>query len=120
MHVKIRELCRVYITYRKFLRRMIPGSFAFVNQAENDYCFVISNAQLHRIRGTSDVSYFIRSQQHHYASHVSLDRSLKKLIFNDDHYIRRGRPIRSMLEQVIDIRNTTVNQYCSLALSKKK
>ena len=95
-NLNTQELDRVDVTYRKFLRRMVRGGFAFVNQAENDYRYVISNAQLHRICGTSDVSYFIRSQQHHYASHVirmPLERSLKKLIFNDDHYTKRGRPI---------------------------
>ena len=58
-NLNTQELCRVDVTYRKFLCRMIRGGFAFVNQAENDYRFAISNAQLHRICGTSDVSYFI-------------------------------------------------------------
>ena len=122
-NLNTQEFGRVDVTYRKFLRRMVRGGFAFVNQAENDYRYVISNAQLHRICGTSDVSYFIRSQQHHYTSHVirmPLERSLKKLIFNDDHYTKRGRPIQSLFDQVIEVRNTSVNQYCSLALSKKK
>ena len=83
-NLSAQELDRIDTTYRKFLRRMVRGGFAFVNQAENDYRYLISNAQLHRICGTSDVSYFIRSQQHHYISHMirmPLTRSLKKTCF---------------------------------------
>jgi len=122
-NLNTQQLDRIDASYRKFLRRMVRGGFKFVNQARNDYRYTISNDQLHRICGTSDVSYFIKSQQHHYASHIirmPATRSLKMLTFNDDHYTKKGRPSKTLIDQVVDNRNITLNQYCSLALSKKK
>uniref|UniRef100_A0A7M5UNA8 Reverse transcriptase domain-containing protein n=1 Tax=Clytia hemisphaerica TaxID=252671 RepID=A0A7M5UNA8_9CNID len=113
---------RLDVAYRKFLRRMVRGGFRFVNENQNDYRFSINNAQLHRICGTSDVSYFIKSQQHHYAAHVirmPSSRSLKLLTFNDDQYTRRGRPAKSLLDQVVGHKIISISQFCSLALSKK-
>ena len=69
-----------------------------------------------------DVSHFINSQQHHYASHVirmNASRSLKMLAFNDDQYKKKGRPTKSLIDQVVGNFNMTLSQYCSLALSKK-
>ena len=68
------------------------------------------------------MSYFIRSQQHHYAVHVvrmPLSRSLKMLMFNDDYYTKKGRPSKTLLDLVAEYQNINLNQYCSLALSKK-
>ena len=113
---------RLNVTYRKFLRRMVRGGFKFMNENENDYRYSISNAELHRICGTSDIGYFIKSQQHRYVGHViriSSSRSLKLLTFNDDHYTRRGRPAKSLLDQVVDRKNISISQFCSLALGKK-
>ena len=89
---------------------MVRGGFKFVNQNENDYRYNINNAQLHQICGTSDVSYFIRSQQHHYAAHIirmSTLRSLTLLAFNDDHYSSK-----SLLDQVVDNKDISISQYC--------
>ena len=116
------QLDRVNAVYRKLLRRMIRGGFKFVNPDANDYRYAISNAQLHGICGTSDVSFFIRSQQHHYVSHIirmPVTRTVKLLTFNEDHYTKRGRPTKSLLDQVIEFKNVTLNQYFTLALSKK-
>ena len=102
---------------------MIRNGFRFVNQYENDYRFVISNARLHRICGTSDVSMFIKSQQHHYISHVirmPITRAVKLLTFNNDHYTKKGRPTKSLLDHMVENRNILLNQYCALALSKRK
>jgi hypothetical protein len=114
---------RVDAAYRNLLRRMIRGGFKFVDPDANDYRYVINNARLHRICGTSDVSFFIKSQQHHYVSHIirmSATRTVKLLTFNNDHYTKRGRPSKSLLDQAIEFKNITLNQYFALAISKKK
>ena len=82
-NVNQQQFDRLDVTYRKFLRRMIRGGFRFVNRNDNDYCYVIYNAELHRICEKSDVSIFIKSQQHHYVSHMPISHSLKLLTFND-------------------------------------
>ena len=109
--------------YRNLLRRMVRGGFSFVNPDDNDYRYVINNNQLHNICGTSDVSFFIKSQQHHYVSHIirmPVTRTVKLLTFNNDHYTKRGRPVKSLLDQAIEFKNVSLNQYFNLALSKKK
>jgi len=113
---------RLDAVYRNLLRRMIRGGFRFVNTDANDYRYAINNNQLHDICGTSDVSFFIKSQQHHYVSHIirmPVTRTVKLLTFNNDHYTKRGRPTKSLLDQAIEFKNVSLNQYVTLALSKK-
>ena len=112
---------RLDVTYRVFLRRMVCGGFRFRDEINGDYRYVISNIQLHQICGTSDLSLFIRSQQRNYAMHIvrmSLERCVKCLMFNDDKYVKRGRPTRSLLDQVID-NDVSIDQLCNIALGKK-
>ena len=112
---------RLDVTYRVFLRRMVRGGFRFRDEINGDYRYVISNIQLHQICGTSDLSLFIRSQQRNYAMHIvrmSLERCVKCLMFNDDKYVKRGRPTRSLLDQVID-NDVSIDQLCNIALGKK-
>ena len=113
---------RLDITYRIFLRRMVRGGFRFIDEVNGDYGYVINNARLHEICGTSDVSLFIKSQQRNYAMHVvrmDITRSVKLLMFNDDKYVKRGRPAKSLLDQVVENENISIDQFCTLALSKK-
>ena len=70
----------------------------------------------------SDMSYFIKTQQHHYAAHVIhmlLSRALKMLITHNDYYTRKGHPSKTLQDLIVENKNLTLNQYCSLALSKK-
>ena len=109
------------VVYRLFLRRMIRGGFKRVDEEENQFKFKITNEKLHNICGTYDVSYFIRRQQSNYASHLirtSMERSTKKLLFNDDKYSKVGRTVPSLLEQVVLNNNTTVEQFCNNAMSR--
>lgn len=118
-----KQFDRLDVVYRKLLRRMIRGGFRFVNPDANDYRYAINNNQLHNICGTSDVSFFIKSQQHHYVSHIirmPVTRTVKLLTFNNDHYTKRGRPTKSLLDQAMEFKNVSLNQYFTLALSKKK
>ena len=50
---------------------------------------------------------------------MNASRSLKMLAFNDDQYKKKGRPTKSLIDQVVGNFNMTLSQYCSLALSKK-
>ena len=107
---------------RNLLRRMVRGGFRFVNPDANDYRYVINNNQLHNICGTSDVSLFINRQQHDHVSHIirmPVTRTIKLPTFNNDHYTKRGRPDKSLLEQAIEFKNVSLNQYFNLAISKK-
>ena len=113
---------RMDVVYRRFLRRMVRNGFRYVDEANNDYRLTISNEQLHTICGTQDLSTFIKSQQSNYLSHVirmSCERSTKQLLFNSDKCTKRGRPIKTLLEQVTSNQNISISEFCSLALGKK-
>ena len=113
---------RLDVTYRRFLRRMIRGGFRYVDENANDFRLVITNDRLHNVCGTTDVSEFIKHQQNSYASHIirmSIDRGVKKLMFNDDTYVKKGRSQKTLLEQVIGNNNVTLDVYCNNAMKKK-
>ena len=113
---------RLDTTYRTFLRRMVRNGFKQVDRDSNDFRLVISNDALHTTCGTRDVSHFIKTQQSNYASHItrmSYERSLKQLMFNDDVYTKRGRSIRSLIEQVIHDRNISIDQFCALSIYRR-
>ena len=62
---------------------------------------------------------FVKSQQQKYIAHVirmKLERNVKQLTFNDDKYVKKGRPVKSLLGQVIEELNVTIDGYCNLAL----
>ena len=113
---------RLDVSYRTFLRRMVRGGFRRISDENGESRYRISNAKLHSICGTSDVSNFVKSQQCSYAAHVirmPTERSIKKLMFNDDKYSKPGRSFMSLLEQVCSISNKTVDGFCNEAMSKK-
>ena len=81
------QLDRLDITYRTFLRRMARNGFKQIDRENNDFRLVVTNANLHSLCGTRDISEFIQLQQSHYTAHVirkPSERSLKKLMLNDD------------------------------------
>ena len=58
-----------------------------------------------------------------YVAHVirmSVHRNVKKLTFNNDTYRRRGRPVKSLVDQVVENKNVTIDRFCNLALQRKR
>ncbi|XP_066919456.1 uncharacterized protein [Clytia hemisphaerica] len=122
-NINQKQFDRIDTAYRTFLRRMVRNGMKHVNEKENDFRMVISNARLLEICGTKDVSLFIKSQQSKYIAHVirmCIDRNVKRLTFNDDKYTRKGRPVKSLLECVMVNENVSVDGFCNLALQRKK
>ena len=116
------QMDRLDVVYRMFLRKMVRGGFKCIDEAGNDFRLRINNARLHEICHTSDVSNFVRCQQYNYAAHVirmAMTRTTKLLMFNDDHYTKKGRPVKTLMDQVVEHKNITLNRFCSLAMSKK-
>ena len=121
-NINLYQMNLLEVTYRPFLRRMIRGSFRFIDKQNNDYGYQISNDQLQDICGTGNLSIFVQRQQFSYATHIvcmPLSRSTKLLMFTNDHNTRRGRPVKTLLDHVLKNTNMTVDQFCTLALSKK-
>ena len=64
----------------------------------------------------------IRIQQRNYASHVMCmphERAIKQLMFNDDCGTKRGRPTKTLLEQVICSEIVTLDQFCNLSIGRR-
>ena len=117
------QLERLDVTYRHLLRCMIRNGFTRVDENNNDFRLQITNARLHTICGTSDLSEFVRKQQRNYCEHVirmPLHGSLKKLLFNEDKNIKRGRQSKTLVELVLEHDNITLDSLCNRALSKKE
>ena len=53
-------------------------------------------------------------------SSMSVHRNVKKLTFNNDTYTRRGRPVKSLVDQVVENENVTIDRFCNLALQRKR
>ena len=108
--------------YRSFLRRMVRGGFSRQNDDdENEFKFKFTNNKIHKICNTKDLSNYIRRQQRSYAAHLirtSNTRTIKKLMFNTDHYVKVGRTVPTLLDQVVSNCNTTVEGFCNDAMKR--
>ena len=96
------------VTYRTLLRRMVRGGFKRIDESENEFRFKYTNAKIHQICGTKDVSIFIKGQQCNYAGHLvrmNVDRAVKQLMFNDDKCSKAGRSVPTLLDQVVSNNN---------------
>ena len=116
------QLNRLDITYRTFLRRMVRNGFKQVDSDNNDFRLVITNDNLHDLCGTHDINIFIKNQQSKYSAHVirmSNERSSKQLMFNDDVSRKRGRPLKTLLEQVISNKNLSIDEFCKKSICEK-
>ena len=121
-NINTNQMDRLDATYRGFLRRMVRGGYRYINENENDYRYRITNEELHNLCGTSDLSTFIRKQQRNYAQHVirmPVHRTAKLLAFNCDKYTKRGRPCKTLLDQVVDSSGLSLDELCNRALARK-
>ena len=46
-------------------------------------------------------------------------RTTKLLMFNDYRYTKKGRPVKTLMYQVIENKNMNLNSFCALVMSKK-
>jgi len=101
---------------------MMRNGFKQIDRDSNNYRLVITNDNLHSICGTCDVSEFIKQQQTNYTAHVIRmpnERSLKHLMFNEDTYTKRGRPYKTLLEQVLNDKNMSLDEFCRESINKR-
>ena len=101
---------RIDVTYRNLLRRMVRGGFNRVS--ENDYRFKLNNKSLHSLCGTKDVSISVSIYLH--LIRMPHNRTPKLLLFNEDKSRKRGKPSKSLLEQVLDNELLSLDQLCNL------
>ena len=113
------------VVYRTFLRRMVRGGFSRQNNNnddENQFKLKLTNNKIHSICNTNDLSEYIKAQQKSYAGHIirtSMERTTKRLMFNNDRYVKVGRTVPSLLDQVVMNDNTTVEGFCNEAMRRR-
>ena len=97
---------RIDVTYRHFLRKMVNRGF---KRKKEDgimtFKMYYSNEDILRICKTTDASTFIKSLQKKYLAHTIRrpdDDAAKQLVFNRDKYRKRGRPVPTLLSQVLN------------------
>ena len=64
------QMNRLDVVYQTFLCKMVRGGFKCIDETGNDYRLQISNAHLHDICHTSNVSNFVRCQKFNYTALV--------------------------------------------------
>ena len=60
----------------------------------------------------------VKLQQRNYMAHIlrmDIGRSSKMLTFNDNAYSKKGRQMKSLLENVANDSNMTVDGFCNYA-----
>lgn len=101
---------RIRSCYNTMLRKMIRRGFERRNRDENDFSFIITNDDVLRICKTEDVITYTEKQQTKYLAHIarrSNDNTAKRLLFNDNKNRKRGRPIKTLEQYVLESNNTT-------------
>ena len=87
------------------LRKMIRRGFERRDRDNEDYGYVITNDDVLRICKTEDVILHAEKQQSKYLAHVALcknSNAAKRLLFNDNKNNKRGRPIKTMEQYILE------------------
>ena len=95
------------------LRRMVRGGFKRkVDENDEDtYEFVLSNRKILEICGTEDVLDYVKRMQENYLGHIARQKNdsiVKRLLFNDDQNKKRGRPIKTLEDHVLEGNQRTI------------
>ena len=120
-NLNVQQQQRIRSCYNAMLRKMIRRGFERRNRDENDYSFLITNDEVLQISKTEDVISHVEKQQTKYLAHIarrSNANTAKRLLFSDDKNLKRGRPIKTLEQYVLENNNTTADQFYRGALRK--
>ena len=102
---------------------MVRGGFKrkVDENAEDTYKFVLSNRKMLEICGTEDVLDYVKRMQENYLGHIARQKNdsiVKRLLFNDDQNKKRGRPIKTLEDYVLE--GKSADNFYREALKKRK
>ena len=101
---------------------MVRGFERKVDENDDEtYQFVLSNSKILEICGTEDVLDYVKRMQANYLWHIARQKNtniVKRLLFNDDQNKKRGRPIKTLEDHVLD--GKSADNFYREALKKKK
>ena len=93
---------------------MIRGGFKVIGHNYGNFRYKLNYEKVRAICCISDFSNFVRKLQKHYAGDVvemSIERCEKQLMFNDDKYHNIRRVAPSLLEQVLNFNDSTIDDF---------
>ena len=112
---------KIDATWCYFLRKMICGGFRRKHpEDEESYKLFYTNAEIHNICKTENVSVFIRKQQRNYASHLIRSDLImtKMLLFQEDKCTKRGRNTNTLFKQVLSNSGLSKQKFIELSESR--
>jgi hypothetical protein len=113
---------RINTAYMNMLRKMINKGFKRRNISESDYSYVLSNEDVLTICKTENILEYIQRQQMKYLAHIGRRPNTtfsKRLLFSDMKVTKRGRPIITLEEHVLQYVQMTAEQFYKKALKKE-
>ena len=91
-------------------------------ETENDFSYVYSNEDVLRICKTGSIEDFIRKQQVKYLAHIARCPSntlIKRLLFADVKTTKRGRPISTLEDRVLEHVRLSADEFYKKALKRE-
>ena len=82
---------------------------------------MLPNRKVLQIRGTEDVLDYVKRMQANYMEHIARRKNtsiVKRLLFNDDQNKKRGRPIKTLEDHVLE--GKSADNFDREALKKRK
>ena len=104
--------------YMQMLRKMVKGGY---RRKEGTYSYVLSNSDILKRCNTENIHQFVLRQQRNFVAHVvrgENGRTTKRLIFNNNTYVKQGRH-SSLYKAVVANENTTPDIFNKNALNRK-
>ena len=98
---------------RKMIRRGFERKSAEDSDEEN-FSYLLSNSDVLQICKTEDIMSHVANQQFKYLAHISRrsnNNVAKRLLFNDDKTRKRGRPVKTMEQHVLQTHNISADEF---------
>jgi len=86
---------------------------------EDDYRYRLNNKRIHSLCGSFRLLWEDNSWDILIIQFVCQDRTPKILMFNDDKYSKKGRPSKSLLEQVLENNSVTLDTFTIMHWERK-
>ena len=113
---------RIDATYNNMLRKMIRDGFREKNtreqnndpDQEHNFSYILTNENVLNICKTENVNKYVSTQQAKYLAHLARQPNntlTKRLLFNDNKNIKRGRPFVTLEQQVLNSMNMTADEF---------
>ena len=106
----------------KCLRKVIRNGWKRKDDPQNPFKLFYRNDDVYQITGSKPLSTFISKQQESFLAHCMRapdESTTKQLLFNTNKYTKRGRHAPTLIENVLEDRGETLEEFCEKALDRQ-